>query len=458
MAATYEELMLKARELAAQGDEESARRVAQIALQRRDSTPQETPANTLRGSVTQFGERAGVPAGQEPAPNLASGMAGSALQGGLLGLGDEYLAGLSSVLGVQPDGQGGANWFDYSKPIGERYATARDQIRKEQGAFEEQRPAVALGTEFLGAMAVPGAAMKPGAGMAVNAMRGAATGGAMGAGYGFGTGEGAQDRLEGAANQGILGTAVGGAAGAVLPKVLERATSRAQRKALEEAGSQVDLEEMASGANRLYDKVDEAGVRIRPQALREGVDRITAGMVDQGLDQGSSALNLTPKGARVAQLLDETVPADMVDSMPSVAFRDVERLRRKAGIAAGATDRADRNVGMAAINGIDDFIDNLDESQLLGGDPEQLRSTIKAAREGWQQLSKSRTIQEIIENAKGYKSGFESGLKNGFANILRNPKRRRGFSEAEIEAMREVVDGTTAGRLMSQIGRLGVCQ
>jgi len=80
----------------------------------------------------------------------AGGLTGHATQGALWGFGDEYLAGLSAVLGVQPDGEGGANWFDYSRPRQERYETALGQIREELGEYRDENPVAATTAQIAG--------------------------------------------------------------------------------------------------------------------------------------------------------------------------------------------------------------------------------------------------------------------------------------------------------------------
>jgi hypothetical protein len=123
------------------------------------------------------------------------GLSGHAVQGALLSFGDEYLAGLSAVAGLQPDGEGGADWFQYDKPLGERYATALEQIRMELGDYREENPGKALAANVAGAIGtLPAAASiapfrlasTPGRALGQMALAGAG-GGAV---EGFGAGEG----------------------------------------------------------------------------------------------------------------------------------------------------------------------------------------------------------------------------------------------------------------------------
>lgn len=153
-----------------------------------------------------------VPAEREEVGNVG-GLSAMVTQGALMGFGDEALGGLSAVLGVQPDGEGGADWFQYDKPIGERYAVARDAIRSEMDEYREENPIKAgaaqiggaIGTAVAGAAALParGAVAATRTGRAIQAVtpKAAATplgragqmaaGGAAGAAVeGFGSAEG----------------------------------------------------------------------------------------------------------------------------------------------------------------------------------------------------------------------------------------------------------------------------
>lgn len=162
------------------------------------------------------------------------GLAAHATGGALMGFGDEYMAGMSAVLGVQPDGNGGADWFDYSKPIRERYDTALGAIRSEMGEYQDDHPVLSTGAQVTGAIGTGvGVGAKMGvkaaqtaAGRAGQMVRGGAVGGAV---EGFGSGEG------GLANRART-SAVGGLAGAVFAPIVGFGTAKIAKKAEELGG------------------------------------------------------------------------------------------------------------------------------------------------------------------------------------------------------------------------------
>lgn len=184
---------------------------------------------TREGALAALQEHLGVGARapiQEKVGDTG-GLSAMATQGALASFGDEYLAGLSAVFGVQPDGAGGADWFQYDKPIRERYGVALDQIRTEMDEYRDENPKKAAGAQIAGAVAggvTAAAGLNAGkVALTGRGFRAASTpigrGGQMAAGgavggavEGFGSGEGVGDRLKRAA--------IGTVAGAVFAPVV----------------------------------------------------------------------------------------------------------------------------------------------------------------------------------------------------------------------------------------------
>lgn len=215
------------------------------ALRNADAAGDTAAAKQIANAIKQMqSARAMIP--QQPQDiGDVGGMAAHATQGALASFGDEYLAGLSAALGVQPDGQGGARWFDYSKPMGERYDTALGAIRSEMEQYREENPVKAGGAQIAGAIggavaAAPAVARGAGAvgikaaetglGKVAQVAGGGAIGGAV-EGYGAGEG-GIGERAKSAA----IGAGVGaifaplvGIGVAKIGKAAERVGGRAVR-------------------------------------------------------------------------------------------------------------------------------------------------------------------------------------------------------------------------------------
>lgn len=386
-------------------------------------------ANATRAKAIELSKSA---AGNRT-PGIVGGTSGAIADGILFGFGDEYMAGLSAVLGVQPDGQGGANWFDYTKPIGERYDTALDALRIEQEAFRQAEPVAAIGGEVLGSLLGPvkggGAFINAGTGTAARVGRGALVGAAGAGAYGFGEGEGG---IANRAVSGAMAAPVGLVAGGALTgagqafNALRNAVSRnpAMREAMP------TLEGLREAASGLYAKAREMGGELSEGQVSAMTKGISARINEAGFDRQLH----TRVAAVVDRLTSETGPKSL---------QEMEILRRVAGNAAASLQPDERRIASQIIDAIDDAVDD------MGGGS----AALGAARETWSRLRRMETIDEAITKA-GLTDDFAAGLRNQFKILLRNPRRLRGFSEAQKAAIRAVAMGGPVSNGLRHLGKL----
>lgn len=457
--ATYEQVMAKARELAAAGRMEEARRAGQIAVKLRDAEKSEKKSfgQTVWENVVgdndpnshNFGERVGA----------ALNKAGEALTSGLVG--DEADAAVRT---------GGGLWGDYDKAL--------DANRQSERVLERDNPGLALGAELGGAVlgsVLPGGALArglpklarapawllPRTGIATSlpARVGAsvATGSGMGATYGLMEGEGA-DRAGGAKTGAMFGAA-GGVAAPIIGGVVQKgANALAGSRAIKRIASGAPTsDELLATGRQLYDDIDKAGVQIKPDAFSAARQKIMQHLQSQGLDQLPGPGSLTPKSARVAQIakeMDDTLQATPTAALP---FSSLDQLRRHAGTAAAdVSNRTDARLGAETISQLDDFVQNLGVKDVTSGDIKALQTLIPKARDVWARMSRSRLVDDAIENSEHYLSGGASGIRNQFKRIVSSPKLSRGFSEAELKVMKRVAKGTLPEQLLYLVsGGLG---
>ena len=352
-----------------------------------------------------------------------------ALQGLTFGFGDEAVAAIRPYLHE-----------------GETYDSALKDQRDALAQAREDRPGYAYGGEIAGAMAVPTTVLGQGGGLGARIAGSAATGAGQGALYGFGAGEGGFDER---ARSALISGGIGGAVGAALPaigagiqKIGDKLATRKEIARL--VANAPSTEELKAAGSAAYKAVDDAGVTINPDVMRSTTDDIVASMRNSGLDETGGALSLTPKSARVAQLLDEAAQTNQ-----PIPFSAVDQLRRKAGVAAGdVMNKTDQQLGMKAITGLDDMVNNLDAGKVASGDPAALAENIKTAREVWAKMTRSQLIDDAIDAGESYVSGSGSGIRNKFASILRNPKISRRFSDAELAAIRKVANGSIPAKML----------
>ena len=363
-----------------------------------------------------------------------------AAEGATFGGADEGVGALYSIM----PGEGS---------IPDRYAFGREYARAMQESSQAENPWTHGISEVAGAMSVPLGALDrtaKGAGLVKRGAQSAAVGTGIGGTYGFLSGEGGPtERLESlktGAKWGLAGGAIAPVVGAGVNKIADGVVGRKAVRAAAAGAPTTDT--LRAQGNAAFKAINDAGVSVNADSFRNKATGIVDDMIDGGLDNTGGALSLTPKSARIAQLLTETT-----DGANTVPFSKVHQLRRKAAIPAGdISNKVEQKLGSEVIDGLDDFIANLDEPDIDAGDVEALKTMWPKAMQTWARMRRSETIDDAIEAAGNYQSGKASGLANQFRSILNNPKRSRGFSEGEQKLMRRVVDGTMPEKIVRYMG------
>ena len=374
-----------------------------------------------------------------PPVSTAGGMAAAATDGILAGGGDEYLAGLSALLGVQPDGQGGANWFDYSKPMGDRYSTALGAIREEQAQFAEDHPVAAMGAEITGAVVGPGKIASVASkaaprvpGLAQAAIGGAATGGA----FAFNEGEGgAAERLKAVP----MGAALGGLFGAGAQKGVQaigRLPARIQRT-WSRAAQRPTVENLKAAKTVAYRAIDDAQERFTGQDMAELFGKVRA-----SFGSGNYVAE-TDNASRAALTLLER-RAGQETSLPQL-----DKIRQNLWDRyRGAKDQP---IILDAIKAIDDFMDSK-------AGVSELYDVARAAN---RRFRNAELLDDAFRKADDQVASTGSGgntvnkYRQAVTNIINNPRKAQFFSEDEINVMRAFVRGSGMENAQRLFGKLG---
>lgn len=346
----------------------------------------------------------------------------SAFQGLTFGFGDEAVAGAAAAL--DPN----ANYDQYLKAERDRMALGK-----------EQYPKTALASEILGAVVAPGAAAVKGATLPAKMASGALSGAAQGGLYGFGTGQGGiKERASSALDSGLLGGLVGGAIPGLIGAgtgIYNKARDAAANTALIKAAPTID--DLASSAGAIYDRADNAAPMPRAP-----LTAAAPGMIDAAQRGGMDEM-LTPGASRVARNLEDMA----TNPNPNMTFRELDIMRKQAGIPAGnIANKTEAGIGTGMAQGIDNVF-----STAAPG----LANEVADARKMWGQMRRAEMIDRATGKAENAASGVENGTRNYLRAILNDPKKLRGFSEAEIEQMKRVVQGTLPANVLKKISKLG---
>ena len=205
------------------------------------------------------------------------------------------------------------------------------------------------------------------------------------------------------------------------------------KKFIDEAPTPEALQRQGS---QLFEAAEKSGIRFKSADYDSFVDTALSRMVDEGADK-----ILSPKVSRVADIL-----ADSKGSTPSIQQMSI--LRRQFGNAAGSTDKAEARLGAIGVDLVDEFVES--GASTVGG-------TLGEARGIWSRLKKSEIIDTAIENAGAAQAGIEAGLRAEFKTLwrARNSSKMRGFTDAEMAAIKAVATGNVTTNTLRRIGSLG---
>lgn len=216
------------------------------------------------------------------------------------------------------------------------------------------------------------------------------------------------------------------------------------RKAIKEAPSAAQV---AKKTNDIYDSLRNAGVAYDNNAYAQFVADLQKEMKSRGYRPRQNAPN--PISADLEEL------ARAVNN--PLDFSEMESLRKSIGKGLPAAASNDDIAAAAFVR--EKFDDFLESAPLITGGnipADQVGVLTKRARELASRNIKNRTVEEAVERARTAGSGFENGLRIEFRKIKNNPKKFRGFSPAEKQAIMNIIGGTTPQNLLAQFGRLGI--
>jgi len=206
-------------------------------------------------------------------------------------------------------------------------------------------------------------------------------------------------------------------------------------KAIQQAAP--DLQTINKAKNAAYDQLDNFGVKVKSEVFDKFADRVNARLIKEGADP-----TLTPKSTAALRRIVEAKGS-------AKSLSELDTLRKIAKGAANDIDKTDARLGNIIIAELDSSIDKL--SSQIGG-------KFKEARGLAQRAFKSQDVADMIENASHTASGLENGLRIEARKILKNKKRRKGFTSEELKALRKIEQGTTTANVAKFLGKFGISE
>lgn len=312
----------------------------------------------------------------------------------------------------------------------------KQAFRERTAAFAEQNPTADTVARVAGGLATGAGLARGGLTLLRNAPSAAsafARGGLEGAAYGAAHGAGAADdqnvaesAMRGAAMGGLIGAPLAGGTQAIM-------NALARRSAVKAAPSIQDLRRDA----------DAAYSTARAQNPQVPAFSDLAAQARPTLSEQGFLPRLHPKVSAALDEIEATAGAGVPD------FKTVEKMRRVAKSAAGSLEPDERRLGSMLVQAIDDMVDR------TAPVPE-----IKTGRELYGRMKRAdlvedATVRAIRRAATSGTGGNEvNAIRQNIRAILDNPKKLRGFSPDEIQAMEGVVSGTPGINAMRLVGRM----
>jgi hypothetical protein len=243
----------------------------------------------------------------------------------------------------------------------------------------------------------------------------------------------------------VAGALAGGAgASAGLNKFNELVAARRAAQAVPSADALKDA------ARAGYTDPAVAAVKIKPQAVKDLGATIENDLVTQGfrprVNQGASVFDT------VRELKNAPGP---------VSVQDIDSVRKALGVVGkSGIPTPDSVAANKAISHIDNFLPNLNQSDLLAGDAAAANDILRNARGNWAAAKRSNMLTDKIDAAELQAASANSGhnienaLRQRVRSILTSPKLSRGLSAEERSAMESFVRGSTSANVMRHVSNL----
>jgi len=331
-----------------------------------------------------------------------------------LGFSDELAAGAGALTGI------GGEQGEYEKNL------AAERARDEEGGWPR------IAGQVAGAFTTPLAAAR-------TVGRAALQSAGFGIAYGFGSGEGSfEDRQYEAIKTGVISAG----AGAIGHKVVDALMNRAARKAVP------SLADLKNKAQQGFDAAEAAGVIVGPQ----GMQRLATDTVGDLAEFGYHP-SLQPKIGTVLSEMERLANTN-------TTYKGMETLRKMVGQVAGSNDAAERSMAMRIMGRLDDYMGNLPADDVITGNAAQAAAGIKQGRENWARMRRGEMVDGAMIKAErraastGTGGNLENTYRQNTRQILDNPRRSRGMTDAEKEMAEKVVRGTPTQDALRLVGRL----
>lgn len=200
-------------------------------------------------------------------------------------------------------------------------------------------------------------------------------------------------------------------------------------------------------ADAAYAASSAAGLQVSDTAMGRMASDIAAEAKRAGIDP-----TLHPKATTALGRIEQA-------SGKPLSLEEIDTLRQIVGDARGSIEAGERRIGQIMADKLDDFLDNLQPSDIAAGDKAGV-AKINEARERWNRMRRTEAIEDAITVAQHRTAASGSGgnvnnaIRQEIRKILDNPRKVRPFSAEERKLMERVVMGSPVENLLRLGGKL----
>ena len=210
------------------------------------------------------------------------------------------------------------------------------------------------------------------------------------------------------------------------------------------------VDALKEAAESAYEAVRTMGVDYSSQAVKSLSDDIARELQDKGI-----LAELAPKTFSVLNKLDNP-PADSVASIEGLVAA-----RRALNNAGGDfTNPTERLAANRVIDRLDEFLMGRDEASVVAGPAASAGKALEEARGNYAAAKRSEKVTGAEERAELNAAVANSGanvdnqIRQRIRDLVTRPKDARGYSQQEIEFMKQVARGTFGSNAARYMGNL----
>jgi hypothetical protein len=201
---------------------------------------------------------------------------------------------------------------------------------------------------------------------------------------------------------------------------------------------------LAEESTKYFNKAKESGVELNPEYFGNMMKSVGTDLRELGYD----ARTMPKVAVALEQMQNKEIPKD---------FQELSVLRKFIRNAQRSKEPDEKMVATRLKAEFDDYIANMPDSSVIGGNKEGLADW-KKARDTYTRLSKSEVFEDMLDKAeiRDSKLSTEQYLHNKLLQLSEDDKRMRLFTPEEQDSIRKAAQGTGLQNALAKAGKYSI--